>query len=189
MPKTLHIYIPQPSRENWKAMKDAIGRFRIKWRHMLRALILGCILLVAYPTKASCQTTQLDSITVHGVVLGVPSTDTIALPGTRITIKHSNQNYQTDDQGKFEFVIREEANTLETILVFEFLGYETKELSLAELSEINQTTGVVVYLVPDTSILNELGWPEVHYTWDDYLSVDHWITRGWNWLRWKLFNK
>ncbi|MFP3861077.1 MAG: SusC/RagA family TonB-linked outer membrane protein, partial [Bacteroidales bacterium] len=59
----------------------------------------------------------------------------VPLPGVNITIKGTNKGVTTDADGKFTIEIEDES----AILVFSFVGYQEKELSVEENEKINVT--------------------------------------------------
>ncbi|CAL1519660.1 TonB-dependent receptor [Chitinophaga sp. MM2321] len=79
---------------------------------------------------------------VHGKVTDEQG---VALPGVNIKIKGGNRGVSTDAHGHFELQVDEKA-----ILIFSYLGYQSKEIAVAGQQEI-QTR-----LVQDKSDLNEI---------------------------------
>ncbi|MFP4448596.1 MAG: TonB-dependent receptor [Bacteroidales bacterium] len=59
----------------------------------------------------------------------------VPLPGVNITIKGTNKGVTTDADGKFTIEIEDES----VVLVFSFVGYQEKELSVEENEKINVT--------------------------------------------------
>lgn len=59
----------------------------------------------------------------------------VPLPGVNITIKGTNKGVTTDADGKFVIEIEDES----VVLVFSFVGYQEKELSVEENEKINVT--------------------------------------------------
>ncbi|SDX72206.1 TonB-linked outer membrane protein, SusC/RagA family [Lutibacter oricola] len=107
-------------------------------------------LLVNWKTKCYLITTMLllsigviqsQSLTLKGTVSG----DGNPLPGVSVIIKGSNSGTTTDFDGLFEI----KANTSD-VLVFSYMGFKTKEVT------IGTTTNLNITLVSDVAALNEV---------------------------------
>lgn len=87
---------------------------------------------------------NLAAIQVSGRVLSAD--DNSGLPGVNILIKGTSQGMNTDSDGNF----RIEVPDRQSVLVFSFVGYETKEVTVG-----NQTR-IEVLLAPDIKSLSEV---------------------------------
>lgn len=65
---------------------------------------------------------------VHGVV--VSALDGFGMPGTSVTIKDTEIGVTANFEGEFEIPINVESN--EVVLLFSFMGYVSKEVSISE---------------------------------------------------------
>lgn len=65
---------------------------------------------------------------VHGVV--VSALDGFGMPGTSVTIKDTEIGITANFEGEFEIPINVESN--EVVLLFSFMGYVSKEVSISE---------------------------------------------------------
>ena len=70
----------------------------------------------------------------------------VGLPGVNVIVKGTNQGTITDDNGEFNIIVPDN----NSVLVFSYVGYATKEISVNGQSVIN------VLLVPDFKELAEL---------------------------------
>ena len=94
------------------------------WAKVSISLIL-C--LVTFPYASYAQESQLKSI--KGIV---SNEDGVSLPGTRVIIKNTNTGTMTDMNGKYMIKASDK-----DVIVFTFLGYQTKEVTVGNKSVIN----------------------------------------------------
>ena len=76
----------------------------------------------------------------------ISSEDSMGLPGANVLIKGTTQGATADFDGTFTIMVSEK----KPVLVFNFIGFKSKEVTID-----NQTT-VNVTLLPDVSALNEV---------------------------------
>ena len=184
--------------------------FRIGWRPALAAIGLGLSAVLAYPSEAvgqipsthipttSDRPTQYpkpenpsEMFRIVGQVIGQEEGNW-GLAGVTVGVMDKQIVTWTDQNGKFELPIPAKFHHPETVITFNQIGYTPQEYTLAELQQQIQSGGIQIRMLLDYEALSlevSTNMGLMAYTWDDYLSVDHWITRGWNWLRWTLFKK
>jgi TonB-dependent starch-binding outer membrane protein SusC len=123
---------------------DWLGRFtRIKLSHMIATLLVICSLNIQAKGTASNAEEFLAEISVSGQVL---DEDRKAMPGVNIVVKGTTIGTTTDVDGKYKLTVPDGSS----IIVFSFIGYEPREITVGTQTEINLT------MVPDVSQLTEV---------------------------------
>jgi TonB-linked SusC/RagA family outer membrane protein len=82
------------------------------------------------------------------VITGVVTSNGMPLAGVSVTIKGTTQGVQTDKDGTFRISLQ---NTEKRTLVFKYIGFTAKEITVA-----NDKTSIRVELVEEMSALNEI---------------------------------
>jgi TonB-linked SusC/RagA family outer membrane protein len=96
---------------------------------MKKPLLILPLAAVALAGPAYAQTR-----TVTGRVAG---TDGSSLPGVSVVVRGGTQGTSTDAEGRFSLAVPESA----TALVFSFIGYDSKEVSIKDQSSVSVTLG------------------------------------------------
>ncbi|GAA4386013.1 TonB-dependent receptor [Hymenobacter koreensis] len=97
---------------------------------MRKALLFGPAALIALVSPDL----QAQNRTVTGRVVG---TDGSGLPGVTVVVKGSSQGTSTDTEGRYSLSVPESSG----VLVFSFVGYDTKEVAIGNQSSVNTTLG------------------------------------------------
>ncbi|MEK6482420.1 SusC/RagA family TonB-linked outer membrane protein [Catalinimonas sp. 4WD22] len=105
-----------------------------------KLLVLSLLLTFTLPQTIYGQS---ESQSVSGVV----TDDSDApIPGVNVLVKDSDKGTITDVEGKFSLTVEKQ----NPVLIFSFIGYQTKEIEVGSQSEIN------VSLISDTKELSEV---------------------------------
>ncbi|MDR2222119.1 MAG: carboxypeptidase-like regulatory domain-containing protein [Flavobacteriaceae bacterium] len=80
------------------------------------------------------------------------ASDGLPLPGATVFIKGTQEGVSTDMDGKFSLSIYNYSPSNKLIIVFEFIGFERKEIAIRKIKE----NEVVVFLKESTSLLGEV---------------------------------
>ncbi|MCF8226917.1 MAG: TonB-dependent receptor [Bacteroidales bacterium] len=124
--------------ENEITVKDFLNK--LFHEQTIQVLFLDEKLIILTDKQNSLQ----QRFTVEGSVYDGTSGE--SLPGVNIVIKEMNRGTVTDHNGKFAISVSDTS----AILVFSFVGYETKEFRVGNRTEIN------VAMIPETSELDEV---------------------------------
>lgn len=117
-------------------MKRVILRFLSRWRH-LHLLIAFLLTQLVTSLPANAQTTVRGRITDETGA---------ALPGVNVIVKNTTSGTTTDSDGNYTI----QAADAGAVLVFSFIGYETKEVTVAGQSVVN------IALSPSVESLSEV---------------------------------
>ncbi|GAA4465752.1 TonB-dependent receptor [Nibrella saemangeumensis] len=118
---------------------EVVGR-QIVLSPVLQAPKVEASAKVSVPDKAPIQTA--DEI-VSGTVLDESGQ---AIPGVNVVVKGTNRGTSTDAEGKFRLSVPNAGS----VLIFSFLGYESREVT------VNNQTTLSITLKTDTKTLNEV---------------------------------
>lgn len=102
------------------------------------------MLLGTFFTKAFAQGT-MSQITISGTVLDVNNEP---VPGASVILKGTKTGTATDVDGSFKLTFKD---SKEAILVFSFIGMETKEISRRDLK-----TGMKVFMKEDANVIDKV---------------------------------
>jgi TonB-linked SusC/RagA family outer membrane protein len=86
---------------------------------------------------------QQEEITITGIV---KDENGIELPGSSVIEKGTNNGTATDAEGSYKITVKDR----NSILVFTFIGYKTKEI------QVGDKTVIIVVLLPDVDIIEEV---------------------------------